>query len=142
LLSKVSWRLLPFILFAYTLTQLDRINLSNVHKTMMADINMTETEYGIAGSIFFIPYVAFELPAMMLMRKWNRHRHTWLMIILGLSGIICGAMVFVNGFGTVLIGRVVLGIVEAGFFPGMYTDTLAIMQSPLKLHCCAVLYDC
>ena len=68
LVSKITWRLIPFIAWLYMLSFLDRVNLANVHGTLLVDLKLSETDYSYAVSIFFLGYCAFEIPSNLVMQ--------------------------------------------------------------------------
>ncbi len=113
LLTKVSRRLLPFLWLLYLFSFLDRSNLSNVHKRIIKDINITEEQYGIAASIFFVPYVILEIPSNMILQRVDARR--WLARIIFTWGLVSSLMVFVDGFGLLCFLRFLLGVAVSMF---------------------------
>ena len=69
LVSKITWRLIPFIAWLYMLSFLDRVNLANVHGTLLVDLHLNETDYSYAVSIFFLGYCTFEIPSNLVMQR-------------------------------------------------------------------------
>jgi len=117
LYKKVFWRLIPLLLLCYFVAYLDRINVGFAKLQMLADLQFSETVYGLGAGIFFIGYVVFEVPAnLILMRIGAR---IWLAIILASFGIISSATIFVQDAMTFYILRFLLGVAEAGFIPAV-----------------------
>jgi MFS family permease len=117
LLKKADNRLLWFLLLCYTLSYLDRINLSNVKTPMTKDLGMSPAQYGLAASIFFVPYVIAELPSNMILVRVNPAHY--IARIIFVWGIIATLLTLIEGYYTLLIIRFCLGLAEAGFFPGI-----------------------
>ena len=114
---KVYLRLLPFTVIAYFLAYVDRINVSFAALTMNKDIGLSAAAFGFSGTLFYIGYVLFEVPSNIAMEKIGAR--IWIARIMISWGVISGATAFVATefwFDTV---RLLLGIAEAGFFPGM-----------------------
>src|SRR4051812_15295321 len=116
-LRKIAWRLVPFLGLLYFVNYLDRTNVGFAKLTMSADLGLTETMYGLAAGLFFIGYLAFEAPSNMALHRFGARR--WIARIMVTWGICAVAMGFVQGPGSLYTVRVLLGIAEAGFFPGV-----------------------
>jgi len=116
LLRKVTLRLMPFLLVLYTCSFLDRSNLGNVQMPLMRDLGLSISQYGTAASIFFVPYVLLEVPSNMILERVDARR--WLARIVTTWGAIATLMTFIHSFEALVIARLLLGVAEAGFFPG------------------------
>lgn len=116
-MRKVATRLIPFLALAYFLNYLDRTNISFAKLTMSADLGLTETMYGLASGLFFIGYVFLEVPSNLALHRFGARR--WIARIMVSWGLVAAAMAFVNTPATLYIARILLGIAEAGFFPGI-----------------------
>ncbi|KAL2848910.1 major facilitator superfamily domain-containing protein [Aspergillus pseudoustus] len=115
---KVDWRLMPMLMALYLIANLDRANLGNAKiEGLEADLNMTGNDYNIANMMFFIPYILCEVPANSLLIKFHRPS-TWIGIIVTAWGIVMTCSGFSQNFGGLVGCRVLLGVFEAGFFPG------------------------
>lgn len=115
---KVSLRLLPFLFLLYVINLIDRTNI-NIARLQMVDQQhiFDEEAYALGAGIFYIGYAIFEVPAnLMLLRMGAR---AWLARILMCWGLISSAMMFVTGPWSFAVLRVLLGVAEAGFFPGV-----------------------
>lgn len=115
--SKVSWRLIPFLLLCYTAGYLDRVNVGFAKLQMLDQLKFSETVYGLGAGIFFIGYVIFEVPSNIVMHKVGAR--IWIARIMITWGLISAAMVFVKTPTTFYMMRFLLGVAEAGFLPGI-----------------------
>jgi len=114
---KVNLRLIPFLFICYVAAYLDRINIGFAQLQMKADLGFSDTVYGLGAGIFFFGYALFEVPSNLLLEKIGA-RKTLLRIML-LWGITSACMMFVQTPTQLYIGRFLLGLFEAGFFPGI-----------------------
>ncbi|SDP61238.1 Nitrate/nitrite transporter NarK [Klenkia soli] len=114
---KVALRLIPFLGLAYFLNYVDRTNIGFAKLTMSADLGLTETMFGLASGLFFIGYLLFEVPSNIALHRFGARR--WIARILVTWGIVAAAMAFVPNATTLYVLRILLGIAEAGFFPGI-----------------------
>jgi len=115
--KKVTWRLLPFLVFLFILAWIDRINVGFAKLAMLNDLQFSEAVYGLGAGIFFIGYFLFEVPSNLLLEKIGaRVTLARITILWGLTSM---AMAFVNSEWTFYLLRFLLGIFEAGFFPGV-----------------------
>ncbi|KAI9148893.1 transporter [Paramyrothecium foliicola] len=115
---KVDVRLVPMLALLYLICHIDRANIGNAKiEGMVEDLNMTGVQYNTVLSIFFVPYVLFEVPSNIILKKFKRP--SWYLGILTVSwGIVMTCTGLVKNFGGLMTTRVLLGIFEAGFFPG------------------------
>ena len=116
-MSKVTWRLVPFLMLCYFIAYLDRVNIGFAGATMSADLNLSATAFGGAAGIFFLAYFFFEVPSNLALNAFGARR--WIARIMFTWGIISGAQAFVSGDLSFNIVRLLLGVAEAGFFPGI-----------------------
>ncbi|KAG9769112.1 putative transporter [Exophiala dermatitidis] len=115
---KVDIRLVPMLAVMYLISHIDRANIGNAKiEGMIEDLGMTGVQYNTVLAIFFIPYVLFEVPSNILLKKFKRPS-TYLGILLLAWGIVMTCTGLVQNFGGLMTTRVLLGIFEAGFFPG------------------------
>jgi D-galactonate transporter len=115
--TKVSWRLIPVLLLCYFAAYVDRINIGFAQASMSTDLKFSTAIFGLGGGIFFIGYLLFEVPSNLLMEKIGARKT--LSRILILWGLISSAMMFVRTPESFYILRFLLGVAEAGFFPGV-----------------------
>ncbi|ETN45996.1 uncharacterized protein HMPREF1541_00179 [Cyphellophora europaea CBS 101466] len=115
---KVDVRLVPMLAALYLICHIDRANIGNAKiEGMIEDLGMTGVQYNIVLSIFFIPYVLFEIPSNMVLKKFKRPS-TYLGILVVSWGIVMTLTGIVQNFAGLMVTRVLLGVFEAGFFPG------------------------
>src|SRR5262249_42683166 len=116
-LRKVSLRLIPFIFVLYVLNILDRVNIGFARLQMLGDLGFSEAVYALGGGVFFLGYFLFEVPSNLIMRRTGARR--WIGRILISWGLISAGMMFVRSAWTFYLLRFLLGLAEAGFFPGV-----------------------
>lgn len=114
---KVSWRLLPLIVVSYLVAYIDRTNVAFAALTMNKDLGISAYMYGWGAGIFFLGYALFEVPSNMVLARVGARR--WIARIMISWGIISGLMAFTTGPASFLTLRFLLGVAEAGFFPGI-----------------------
>src|SRR5690349_1410551 len=116
-LRKVAWRLIPFLGVLYFFAFLDRVNVSFAALTMNADIALSAAAFGIGSGIFFLGYIAFEVPSNVMLERFGAR--IWIARIMISWGVLSAAMALVQGSNSFYAVRFLLGIAEAGFFPGI-----------------------
>jgi ACS family tartrate transporter-like MFS transporter len=120
-LWKVSLRLLPFLFLLYVVNILDRVNLSFAKLQMLGDLGLkgsaADDVYSLGYGIFYVGYLAFEVPSNLILHRVGAR--AWIGRILVSWGVISAAMLFVRGPWSLYVLRFLLGVAEAGFFPGI-----------------------
>ena len=125
-IAKVSRRLVPFLIICYFVAYLDRVNVGFAALTMNQDLGLSQTAFGFGAGIFFIAYFIFEVPSNLLLERFGARK--WIARIMLSWGILSGTMAFIpaiaraTGLGnenSFYLLRVLLGVAEAGFFPGI-----------------------
>jgi ACS family tartrate transporter-like MFS transporter len=116
-MRRISWRILPLLGLAYLVAFMDRSNISFAAKTMNADLGFSATIYGIGGGVFFLSYSLFEIPSNLILQRVGAR--WWIARIMITWGIIAAAMMFVRVPWQFYTLRFLLGLAEAGFFPGV-----------------------
>ncbi|HUB29086.1 MAG TPA: MFS transporter [Terracidiphilus sp.] len=114
---KAAWRLLPIIAVGYGLACMDRVNVSFAALQMNHDLHFSATIYGFGAGLFFIGYALCEVPSNLLLLRFGPKR--WLSRILFTWGILSAAMMLVRTPVQFYTLRFLLGMAEAGFFPGV-----------------------
>ena len=114
---KITWRLIPFLLFCYILSYLDRVNIGFAKLHMLGDLGLSDAVYGMGAGVFFLGYFFFEVPSNIIMHKVGARR--WIARIMISWGVLSAAMMFVQGATSFYVLRFLLGVAEAGFFPGI-----------------------
>jgi ACS family tartrate transporter-like MFS transporter len=117
IMRKVAWRLVPFLGLAYFINALDRFNISIAALTMNKAIGLSATTYGLGAGAFFWSYVLFQLPANAILTRLGARR--WMTIIMVMWGLCSAGTAFVTDATTFVAIRFLLGVAEAGYFPGV-----------------------
>jgi ACS family tartrate transporter-like MFS transporter len=117
ILSKIMRRIIPFLMLCYFVSYLDRINVGMAAITMNKSLGLTPIMYGAGAGIYFIGYFLFEVPSNLMMQKVGAR--VWIARIMITWGLVSGATAFVVGPHSFFIVRFLLGVAEAGFFPGL-----------------------
>src|SRR3981189_1243508 len=116
-MRKVYLRLLPFAILSYVLAYIDRINVSFAGLTMRGDLGMSAGTFGFAVGMFYWAYFLFEVPSNVILEKVGAR--IWIARIMITWGILAGLTAMVKGPTSFGIVRFLLGVAEAGFFPGI-----------------------
>ncbi len=116
-MRKATWRLIPMIGVGYGIAYMDRVNISFASLQMNRDLHFSNTVYGIGAGLFFLSYAACEIPSNLLLYRVGARR--WLARIMVTWGLLAMAMLFVRTPWQFYGMRVLLGMAEAGFFPGV-----------------------
>ncbi|RUQ03488.1 MFS transporter [Microbacterium sp. HSID17254] len=116
-MKKAIWRLGPFLGLLYLVAYIDRNNAGFAKLEMTAALQITEAAFGFAAGIFFIGYLLFEVPSNLLLEKFGARK--WIARIMISWGIVAALTAFVQDATQFAIARFILGIAEAGFFPGV-----------------------
>ena len=115
--AKVDRRLIPFLFLCYILAYLDRVNLGFAKLQMLQDLSLSDAAFGAGAGIFFAGYFLFEVPSNLLLKKFGAR--TWITRIMVSWGILASAMMWVRSEWSFYAMRFLLGVAEAGFFPGI-----------------------
>jgi ACS family tartrate transporter-like MFS transporter len=116
-LRNVTWRLVPFLCLLYFFNILDRSNVGFARSAMERDLGMSVEAFDIGFGIFYLGYLTFEVPANMLLRRYGARR--WIARIMISWGMVsCLTMAVADAWNFYLV-RILLGVAEAGFFPGI-----------------------
>lgn len=114
---KAAIRLVPFLGLLYLINYVDRVNVGFAALTMNADLGLSSAAYGLGAGLFFIGYFFFEVPSNIILHRVGAR--IWIARIMVTWGIVASATAFVQGEVSFYIVRVLLGVAEAGFFPGI-----------------------
>jgi MFS transporter, ACS family, tartrate transporter len=115
--AKITWRLMPFLIVAYVLNYLDRNNVGFAALTMNRELGLTAQQFGTAGGVLFLGYCLFEVPSNIALYRVGAR--VWLSRIMISWGLVSAATIFVTGPMSLYLLRFLLGVAEAGFFPGV-----------------------
>jgi MFS transporter, ACS family, tartrate transporter len=114
---KISWRIVPFIMLLYFIAFIDRVNIGFAALTMNKDLGFSSSVFGLGAGIFFLGYFLFEVPSNLILNKVGAR--LWIARVMITWGIISAIFAFIKGETSFLILRFLLGVAEAGFFPGI-----------------------
>jgi len=116
-IAQVTRRLIGFAFICYVVAYVDRVNIGFAASALQRDLHLSDTAYGIGAGLFFLGYCLFEIPSNLLLERVGARR--WIARIMIGWGLVCMATMFVSDARTFYAARIVLGIAEAGFFPGI-----------------------
>src|SRR3984957_1074465 len=114
---KLMWRIIPFVMMLYFISFLDRVNIGFAAMTMNKAIGLSPTAFGLGGGLFFIGYFLFEVPSNLILHRVGAR--LWIARVMVTWGIVSAASAFVIGPNSFYVLRFLLGVAEAGFFPGI-----------------------
>jgi ACS family tartrate transporter-like MFS transporter len=116
-LRKLAWRILPFVVLLYFVSFLDRVNVGIASLTMNRDVGLSPAVYGLGAGIFFLGYFLFEVPSNLILHRIGAR--VWIARVMVTWGLVSVAMAWVQGPASFISLRFLLGVAEAGFFPGI-----------------------
>lgn len=116
-IRRVTRRLIPFAFICYVVAYIDRVNISFAATSLQRDLGLSDAAYGFGAGLFFLGYCLFEIPSNLLLERIGARR--WIARIMIGWGLVSMATVFITGTWSFYAARVVLGLAEAGFFPGI-----------------------
>lgn len=116
-IARVTWRIVPFIVVLYFIAFLDRVNIGFAALTMNKDVGLSPSVFGFGAGIFFLGYFLFEVPSNLILHKLGAR--VWIARVMVTWGLVSAAMALVQGPVSFYVLRFLLGLAEAGFFPGV-----------------------
>jgi ACS family tartrate transporter-like MFS transporter len=134
--AKVSRRLIPFMIVLYIFNYLDRVNISFA-KLEMKQLGIVDSVYGTGIAVFYIGYCLFEVPSNLIMMRVGARR--WIARIMISWGIVSTAMLLIKGPASFYTLRFLLGVAEAGFFPGIVLYFTYWIPARERAHASAIL---
>jgi MFS transporter, ACS family, tartrate transporter len=114
---KATRRLIPFLFLIYVVAYLDRVNVSFAQLQLEDDLDFSDTIFGLGAGIFSLGYVLFGVPSNLALNRFGARR--WLAWIMIVWGVLSASTMFIDGPATFYVLRFLLGVAEAGFFPGI-----------------------
>lgn len=117
MLSRLTWRLVPFLFLLYIVAYLDRINVGFAALQMQGQLGFNDRIYGLGAGMFFAGYFFFQVPSNLVLHRVGARR--WITLLMMIWGMISSSMIFVRTPQSFYALRFLLGAAEAGFFPGM-----------------------
>jgi ACS family tartrate transporter-like MFS transporter len=115
--ARVIRRIIPFIFCCYVVAYVDRVNIGFAARDLQRDLSLSDWEYGFGGGLFFFGYFLFEIPSNLLLQRIGAR--IWIARIMIVWGFVSMATIFITDEWTFFGSRVLLGLAEAGFFPGV-----------------------
>lgn len=116
-MKRVTWRIIPFVMVLYFIAFLDRVNVGFAAIHMNEDVGLSPAIFGFGAGLFFIGYFLFEVPSNLALNRFGAR--IWIARVMITWGILSGAMALVQGTTSFYVLRFLLGVAEAGFFPGI-----------------------
>ena len=116
-LAKVAWRLVPFLALLYVFNIIDRSNVGFARLRMTEDLSLSNAIIDLGYGLFYVGYLVFEVPSNLLLRRFGAR--TWIARIMVSWGLVSMLTAFVIGPWSYYGARILLGVAEAGFFPGI-----------------------
>jgi MFS family permease len=117
--TRIDLRVIPFLCILYLLAFLDRVNIANAKSfSLTNDLNLTGVQYNTALTMFFIPYIIFEIPSNIFLKRLRPN--VWLSLCMFLFGLVSICQGLVTSYGGLLTTRFFLGLFESGMFPGSF----------------------
>ena len=116
-LSKIRWRILPFVALMFAMAIIDRSNIGFAKHALQADTGLSNAAFALGAGIFFIGYAGFEVPSNLMLHKIGAR--IWLSRIMVTWGLVSAAMMFAHDETSFYILRFLLGVAEAGLSPGV-----------------------
>lgn len=117
LYAKVAWRIIPFLFVLYIAAFIDRANVGYAKLKFQSDLGLSDSVFGLGAGIFFIGYMLFEVPSNLILDRVGAR--VWIARIMISWGIVSSCFMFMQGEWSFYLLRFLLGVTEAGFFPGM-----------------------
>ena len=116
-IRKLLWRLLPFLFLLYVVAYLDRINVGFAALDMRHQLSLSDQTYGLGAGLFFAGYLTFQVPSNLILQRIGAR--VWISVIMVAWGMVSASTLFVTGAKSFYAMRFLLGVAEAGFFPGI-----------------------
>jgi ACS family tartrate transporter-like MFS transporter len=116
-INRVMWRLVPLLFMSYVVAYLDRVNIGFAATELQRDLGLTDAAYGLGAGLFFVTYCLFEIPSNLILARVGAR--AWIARILITWGLVSIGMMLVGGRSSFYAFRLLLGVAEAGFFPGI-----------------------
>jgi ACS family tartrate transporter-like MFS transporter len=115
--AKLTWRIMPFLFLLYIIAYIDRINVGFAALQMQQQLGFSDAVYGAGAGVFFTGYMLFQVPSNWMLERVGARR--WIALLIFAWGIVSCSMMFISSVRSFYSMRFLLGVTEAGFFPGM-----------------------
>lgn len=117
IVRRITWRIIPFVFLLYIVSYIDRANIGYAALQMNAELSLTSEAFGLISGVFFVGYFIFEVPSNVMLNRFGAR--VWIARILISWGVIAALSAFVQNVAQLCVLRFLLGVAEAGFFPGI-----------------------
>jgi MFS family permease len=132
LFSRLGWRLLPLLVLLFLVAFIDRQNVGFAKLQMVSDLKLSETAYGFGASLFFIGYVIFEIPSCLALNRYGAR--IWLARLIFSWGVVTVFLAFTTSKEMFYVLRFLLGVAEAGFYPGVVFYLCEWFPEPYRIR--------
>jgi MFS family permease len=132
LFSRLGWRLLPLLVLLFLVAFIDRQNVGFAKLQMVSDLHLSEAAYGFGASLFFIGYVIFEIPSCLALNRFGAR--VWLARLMLSWGVVTVLLAFTSSKEMFYVLRFLLGVAEAGFYPGVVFYIREWFPEPYRLR--------
>ena len=136
--NKIAARLLPFLLMLYVISFLDRVNVGFAKLQMSVDIGLSDAAFGFGAGVFFLGYCVCEIPSNLALQWFGAK--IWIARIMIVWGLVSAGLMFVTSEMQFYILRFLLGIAEAGFYPGIILYLTYWFPARLRSQICAIFF--
>ncbi len=117
IIAKLTWRIMPFLFLLYIIAYIDRINVGFAALQMQQQLSLSDKVYGIGAGMFFAGYLLFQVPSNWMLQRVGARR--WIALLIFAWGIVSCSMLLISSIRSFYTMRFLLGVAEAGFFPGI-----------------------
>ncbi|TBW37173.1 MFS transporter [Siculibacillus lacustris] len=136
--NKIAMRLLPFLLILYVISFLDRVNVGFAKLQMSVDIGLGDAAFGFGAGVFFLGYCVCEIPSNLALQRFGAK--IWIARIMVVWGLVSAGLMFVTSETQFYVLRFLLGISEAGFYPGIILFLTYWFPARLRSQICAIFF--
>ena len=136
--NKIALRLLPFLLVLYVISFLDRVNVGFAKLQMSVDIGLSDAAFGFGAGVFFLGYCVCEIPSNLALQRFGAK--IWIARIMVVWGLVSAGLMFVTNETQFYVLRFLLGISEAGFYPGIILYLTYWFPERLRSQICAIFF--
>jgi sugar phosphate permease len=133
---RIAWRLLPYLFTLFVIAFLDRVNVSYAALEMMHDLSFSDRVFGFGSGIFFVGYLLFEIPGCLIVERWSARK--WFARIMVTWGLVTVLMAFIRTPMHFYVVRILLGVCESGFFPGILVYLTHWFRAEDRAKACAM----
>ncbi len=133
---RIAWRLLPYLFTLFVIAFLDRVNVSYAALEMTHDLSFSNRVFGFGSGIFFVGYLLFEIPGCLIVERWSARK--WFARIMVTWGLVTVLMAFIRTPMHFYLVRILLGVCESGFFPGILVYLTHWFRAEDRAKACAM----